>query len=412
MKSDLDSLLTHHHLDALLIIGPAQHNPSMTYLTGGGHLTQAILVKRRGETPVLFYNPMEREEAAATGLPTRDLSAYPYREYLDQADGDPALAQAMRYRALLNDLGLTAGRVAVDGRVDFGPAFGVFSALQRLMPDLELVGQADDSLLLRARATKDEDEVARIRRMGQITTEVVGRVADFLSAQRAKDGLLVDAEGQPVTIGAVKRRINLWLAELGAENPEGTIFAQGRDAGIPHSTGDPDQPLRLGQTIVFDIFPCEAGGGYFYDFTRTWCLGYAPDEALALYEDVRAVYEQVMSELQAGTPCKAYQQRTCALFEARGHPTVNSDPRTRQGYVHSLGHGLGLDVHEAPWFGSNAGEHDRLEPGVVVTIEPGLYYPERGLGCRLEDTVWVRPDGAFEVLAAYPLDLVIPVRGG
>ncbi len=78
--------------------------------------------------------------------------------------------------------------------------------------------------------------------------------------------------------------------------------------------------------------------------------------------------------------------------------------------MHSLGHGLGLDVHEAPWFGASATDEDRLEPGVVVTIEPGLYYPERSLGCRLEDTVWVTPEGRFEVLADYPHDLVLPVR--
>jgi Xaa-Pro aminopeptidase len=69
-------------------------------------------------------------------------------------------------------------------------------------------------------------------------------------------------------------------------------------------------------------------------------------------------------------------------------------------------------VHEAPWFGATASERDRLDPGVVVTIEPGLYYPERGMGCRLEDTVWVRPDGELEILVEYPLDLVLPVRQG
>ena len=88
-----------------------------------------------------------------------------------------------------------------------------------------------------------------------------------------------------------KRRINLWLAERGADNPEGTIFAIGRDAGVPHSTGTASDPLRLGQTIVYDIFPCEAGGGYYYDFTRTWCLGYAPDAVQALYQDVLDVYQ-------------------------------------------------------------------------------------------------------------------------
>ncbi len=217
-------------------------------------------------------------------------------------------------------------------------------------------------------------------------------------------------QGRPLTIGAVKQLINLWLAEAGVENPKGAIFAQGRDAGIPHSAGDAEAQIRLGQTIVFDIFPSEAGGGYFYDFTRTWCLGYAPDEALAVYEDVLAVYRQIMTELEAHTPCRTYQLRTCELFEARGHPTICSNPQTREGYVHSLGHGLGLYVHERPRFGETATPEDRLDPGVVVTIEPGLYYPDRDLGVRLEDTVYIHPNGRVEVLADYPLDLVIPVK--
>ena len=96
---------------------------------------------------------------------------------------------------------------------------------------------------------------------------------------------MVKPNGDPLTIRDVKQRINLWLSERGAENPEDTIFAIGRDAGVPHSSGNPMTSLRLGQTIVFDIYPCEAGGGYFYDFTRTWCLGYAPDEVHCIIRD-------------------------------------------------------------------------------------------------------------------------------
>ena len=105
-----------------------------------------------------------------------------------------------------------------------------------------------------------------------------------------------------------------------------------------------------------------------------------------------------------------YQQQTCELFEARGHSTIMSDPQTQEGYVHSLGHGLGLHVHERPSFRTSSGAGDRLEPGVVVTIEPGLYYPQRDMGVRLEDTVWVRPNGEIEVLVEYPLDLVLPMK--
>ena len=217
-------------------------------------------------------------------------------------------------------------------------------------------------------------------------------------------------DGEPLTIGNVKHKINLWLSERGAENPEDTIFAIGHDAGVPHSSGNPTDPLKLGQTIVFDIYPCEAGGGYFYDFTRTWCLGYAPDDVLALYETVLSAYTEVTSQLQMGKPFKNYQLMTCELFSAQGHPTVKEDPQTQQGYVHSLGHGVGLNVHERPFSGISSDDKDSLEPGSVFTIEPGLYYPAKGMGVRIEDSFYVRSDGKMEVLADYPMDLVLPVK--
>ncbi len=411
MKTDLDRIMAERELDAILITGGAQHNPTMYYFTGGRHISQADLVIRRGAGPVLFCYPMERDEAARTGLETRNLADYRFNELLKQTDGNVLRATIMRYQNVLTDLGVTAGRMAVYGKVDAGTTYAIFSGLQQALPDLQIVGEVDDSAILLAMATKDTDEIERIRRMGEVTTEVVANVADYLTSRHVEGEVLVNRDGRPITIGDVKQKINLWLMERGAENPEDTIFAIGRDAGVPHSAGNPADFLRLGQTIIFDIYPCEAGGGYFYDFTRTWCLGYAPEAVQALYEDVFYVYKQIIGELKLNAPCPAYQDRTCELFETRGHTTIQSNPQTQEGYVHSLGHGVGLHVHERPWFRSNTVPEDRLEPGSVVTIEPGLYYPERGMGVRLEDTVWVRPDGRMEILADYPLDLVLPVRG-
>ncbi len=410
MKKDLDTLMQTQNLDALLVTGPAQHNPAMVYLTGGAHLSSAELIKKHGAAPLLFYNPMERDEAASTGLKTRNLGDYHLPALIKEENGSWIKALAARYQRMLADVELKSGRIAVYGQQDAGTAYAIFSELQRLMPELTLVGELTDSVLLQAMMTKDENEVARIRHMGQVTTDVVAEVADFLTSQRVQNETLVKIDGEPLTIADVKKRINLWLAERGAENPQGTTFAIGRDAAVPHSAGRPDDVLKLGKTIVFDIYPCEAGGGYYYDFTRTWCLGYATDEAQALYQDVLTVYRQIMSELRVDTLCKQYQRRACEMFEARGHPTIQSEPQTQEGYVHGLGHGVGLYIHERPSFATTSGETDRLLPGAVVTIEPGLYYPQRGLGVRLEDTVWVRPDGQMEILATFPLDLVLPVN--
>ncbi len=412
MKTDLDALMLEKDLDAILITGPAQHNPAMVYMTGGGHVSSADLIKRRGHEPVLFYNPMERDEAAKSGLITKNLMDYNFTNLLSQSNGDYQRAIAKRYQLMLSEFGADKGNIALYGRSEIGTFYAIFSALQNEMPGINLIGEVNNSVLMQARMTKDDTEIERIRNMGKVTTQVVGLVANYISSQRVQDGLMVKPNGDPLTIRDVKQRINLWLAERGAENPEDTIFAIGRDAGVPHSSGNPDDFLRLGQTIVFDIYPCEAGGGYFYDFTRTWCLGYAPDEVMSLYESVLSAYNQVASQLQVGTPFKAYQEMVCELFSAQGHPTIKEDPQTQKGYVHSLGHGIGLNIHERPWSGINSDDQDRLLPGAVFTLEPGLYYPDKGMGVRLENSLVVRQDGKMEVLADYPMDLVLPVNGG
>jgi len=410
MKSDIDALMQEQNIDALLITGQGAHNPFLYYFTGGGLFTHADVIKLRGADPVLLVNPMERDEAARTGLRVADSSVYSLQSLLKETNGDSTCARALRYQRLLADLGFQSGRLAVYGQTDAGLAHAVLSQLEKLVPGLEIVDDSNQPLILQAMATKDSAEVERIRDVGKKTVEVVAQVADFLTSQRVVDEVLVGVDGAPLTIGDVKRKINLWLAERDLENPEGTIFAIGADAGVPHSSGQSGDLLRLGSTIVFDIFPCEAGGGYFYDFTRTWCLGYAPDFALSLYVDVRAVYNQVVSDLRPGAECKTYQVQTCELFEARGHATIGSNLHTTKGYVHSLGHGVGLRVHESPSFSQFVPVPDILKPGMVFTIEPGLYYPERGAGVRLEDTFWMRPDGSVDALVYYPMDLVLPVK--
>jgi Xaa-Pro aminopeptidase len=85
MKRNLDAIMQARDVDALLVVGPGQHNPAMVYLTGGGHLTQADLIKKRGEPAVLFHAAMERDEAARTGLAARGYARYPFKALLEEA---------------------------------------------------------------------------------------------------------------------------------------------------------------------------------------------------------------------------------------------------------------------------------------------------------------------------------------
>jgi len=412
MKSDLDALMQAKNLDAILVIGHAEHNPPMYYFVGGGHVSHAALIKKRGEDPVLFHADMERDEAAKSGLKLIPTSKYDGESLYKQANGNGALANAMQYQLMFQDLGLTKGRVGIYGNYDIGMVVGMLAHFQKLMPEIEIVGETrTDSVFMRAMQTKEESEVARIRKMGKITTEVVGKVAEYLTSRDVReDEVLLKEDGSPLTVGDVHSKIRLWVAERGAELPDGFIFAIGRDAGVPHSTGTPTDLMRLGQTIVFDIYPAESGGGYFYDFTRTWSLGYATPEAQELFDQVKEIFDKLMENFDLNAPFKNYQRMACEYFESKGHKTPLNTKAPVDGYVHGLGHGVGLNIHELPFSGFTVGDDHRLAPGVVVTSEPGLYYPEKGMGFRIEDTLWVRPDGRIETLAEYPYDFVLPMK--
>ena len=412
MKSDLDALMKDRNIDAILVLGDVEHNPPMYYFVGGGHISGALLLKKRGEAPVLFYNDMERDEAAKSGLQTRSFNEFDWQDLIKQTNGDVLEADALRMQKLLTEYGLTSGRIAVYGKVEFSQAFAGMLKLAKRMPDIDFVGESGmDSMILYAMETKEAVEIARIRHMGAVTATVVGMVADYLtSCEVREDEVLLKENGHPLTIGDVKSKISLWLAERGAADVEGTIFAIGRDAGVPHSVGTPEDLITLGKTIVFDIFPAEKGGGYFYDFTRTWSLGYATPEAQAYYDQVQEIYDKVVENLDHNASFKDYHRMTCEYFESKGHKSQLNTKNPLDGYVHSLGHGLGLNVHERPWSGLQASDDNILKPGVVITIEPGLYYPDEGMGFRIEDSYWVSPDGTMELLAEYPYDFVLEMK--
>ena len=229
---------------------------------------------------------------------------------------------------------------------------------------------------------------------------------DFLQGHTAHNGHVVNADGNTLTIGDVKRFIALRLAERGLESSD-VIFAQGRDGGIPHSRGEDDDMVRTGVPIVYDLFPQEAGGGYFHDMTRTICLGSAPDEVQKAYDEVMACFNMIVDALEVGESAGKYQIMTCDFFAERGHPTIKDDPGTQKGYVHRLGHGVGLEIHGLPRLSDRA--EDVLEVGNVITVEPGLYYPDKGFGVRIEDLFYFDHDGQLVNLSDVAKDLVLPI---
>ena len=280
-----------------------------------------------------------------------------------------------------------------------------------MLGDVEVVVEFDHDLISSARVTKDAQELAAMWDVARRANDVVAAVADMLSGRPVERNHLLAPDGSPLTVGDVKQFIHDECLKRELEQPGDNIFSLGGHAGIPHHGGDPEMELGLGKSIVFDFFPRPVGGGYFHDMTRTWSLGYATDEVQAAYDDVRTAFDAVVDTLAVGRKTSDYQIMTCEMFEARGHPTVMSTPGTEVGYVHGLAHGLGLEVHEPPSFYPYPGNTATLQPGAVFTIEPGLYYEEKGFGVRIEDVYYCDADGRFHSMTPFAKDLVLPVGG-
>lgn len=410
MQSDLDRLMTERNLDAIVVEGPdglGSANPAFNYFVRGAHLT-GLVIKKRNEPAMLIHSDWEVLQAQETGLVCVSSSRWNLRDIAARIP-DRLAARVELRRQMYTDLGVS-GRVGLYGTVQTGPFLALLRGLEAAMPDVTFVAEFDKDLISAARLTKDAHEVAVMREVGRKTCEVVQAAVDYITSGYADGEHVVDpATQRRMTIGDVRAVIDRELAARGMVG-EGTIFAQGRDAGLPHARGEDSMALQRGQAIVFDIFPKDASG-YYHDMTRTFAIDYATPELQQAYDHVMGAFNEVVQEFELGAPTKPYQTMVCNYFEQRGHETIGKKYPIEEGYVHSLGHGLGLEVHEDFGFPSLADRGDVLVPGAVFSVEPGLYYPSRGYGVRIEDTYWCRPDGAFESLTDFPKDLVLTLKG-
>lgn len=379
MHSDLDPLLRARNLSALIVPLHESMHSAFRWLTRGAKLTKGYAIKVAGRAPVLVAYPMERDEAAATGLETRIVHDFQFDRIFRTAPNAIA-AYGEFFDIVLRELGATDS-VAFFGNV---PAHLYTGIAGELAQRGWRVGSSGEDLIQVARKRKDEREIEAIRSVGERTEQVVDGVR----------AMLRDCErGKRMLIGDLKSFITAEITRLGMIEDHETIVSQGRDAGVPHSRGDASAPVRLSVPLVVDIFPADRTSGYFFDLTRTFCIGRVPDELRSIHAQVLDAFEKARDAMRPGTPASSYQSLVCDLFEANGHATTRSNPATLSGYVHSLGHGVGLDVHEKPSFALQPSIRDLVEEGDILTIEPGLYYPDREIGVRIEDTFVVRGAG-------------------
>lgn len=408
LHATIDTLMRERKIDVLLVDGDTIGHPAFFRLARGAKLEHATLVWKRGGKKLLVGIDFERDNAARTGFDFLPVSKTQATKLRKRYAGDP-VGYRVAYLLSLLRRARAKGRLALYGATTLE---GALPWLQRFRREARHAGlqlvEERHPLLNRAREIKTEEEIERIRRAGRGTCAAFDAIRRRIARCGLRGRTLVERTGAPLTIGALKATMREAFMKHGLAEGAACIVAQGEEAGVPHNEGSDEREVVAGQPIVIDLFPRENPYGYFFDMTRTFCPGEAPAALKRLHRDVAEALTVGYEAFEPGMDAFELHLRVARFLEEKGYETLRSHPGTQVGFCHSLGHGVGLEVHEEPFM--RAASPKALEPGMVLTLEPGLYYPDKRLGVRLEDTVVAR-EGTLEPLVDYPLTLEVPLRG-
>ncbi|HCW44909.1 MAG: aminopeptidase P family protein [Planctomycetia bacterium] len=235
------------------------------------------------------------------------------------------------------------------------------------------------------RRIKRADEIRCLEESQAATEEAMALAIRLISnSEPGPDGVL-QLDGEPLTSELIKYSVRSFLLSKGLQIGE-FIIAPGDQGCDPHDVGS--GPIRAGETVICDIYPQHMTHRFWGDMTRTVVKGQATEDQKKIHAAVLEAQETAISLIKPGACGQEIHRRVQQVFESAGFSTQQRDG-TWEGFFHGTGHGLGLDIHEPPRI-SPVGP--QLEEGMVVTVEPGLYYPGIG-GCRIEDVVLVTADG-------------------
>lgn len=360
--------------DNLLIVADSEHNADMLYAVGMFVPDPFIYLRVKGRCHVVMSDlEIDRARKQAAHCRIISLSACQQRLRREGVES-PGLAQVIR--CLLRQHRLK--------RIYVAPDFPV--GLARQLRDLKVKVKIKEGGIFPQRETKTADEVKKISAALMMAEVGLAEGIQALKSCRiARNGRLI-YHNQPLTSEKLRSIIDIAILQVGGQASH-TIVAGGRQGCDPHEQGH--GALRANQPIILDVFPRSTKTGYFGDITRTVVRGRAGEPVRRMYHTVArgqdVAFELMLNKTPTATVHKAVQQ----FFEKEGYKTGRRDGRM-QGFFHGTGHGLGLEIHEAPRVGSTS--KDVLKTGHVVTVEPGLYYPELG-GVRIEDVALISHNG-------------------
>lgn len=357
-----------------LLISSTKDDADIHYICGIHPPETGFLLKTRRKY-TLIVSEMEKTRFQRIVYSNVDV-IYPAEIGVKKSDGLSQWALQLLKTKDLNEVNVTSGFPV--GIADFLCQKGIKINIlkESLCPQREI---------------KKEKEIKAIQQSQRAAVRAMkAAIQQIASAEILKNGMLSYRKNN-LTSKMVRATIGHVLLDVECITEE-IIVAGGPLSADPHERGT--GPLYAGQPIVIDIFPKSGKTGYWGDITRTVCRGPAPIALKKQYNAVKAAQAAQLKSVKSGIWMNTIHKIGVDLMRTRGFKTEILKG-TPQGFIHGTGHGVGLEIHEAPRVSSV--NHQKLRAGHVITIEPGLYYPETG-GVRIEDTVAVTKEG-FKMLA-------------
>jgi len=379
----------------LLVIGAPEHDADAYHLSGFLAPDPVICLRVAGKTYLavssLEYGRAEKEAPVDRLLSHDELNIVKLARELKSG----ARAYAAAVTNLLDELGALGSPIVVPANFGIVYADELRARGVTLMPD----GKLFDGL----RRVKTEEEISHIQETQEAIEAACAHAVEILEEADVRDDGTLEWKGETLTSEILRGEIDVKLLRRGCA-ADGTIAAGGPQGADPHERGH--GPLKAGESIIVDIFPVDLSTRYYSDMTRTFVKG-EPNEGLQkMYDAVLESQEAALSMIKAGVSGKDIHNKVAEVLHEAGYKTNVHDqeegkPLT-EGFFHGTGHGVGLEIHEAPRVSL---ADDDLVPGDVISIEPGVYDPKVG-GVRIEDLVVVTEDGCHN-LTGFPKRFVI-----
>jgi Xaa-Pro aminopeptidase len=379
----------------LLVIGAPEHDANAYHLSGFLAPDPVICLRVAGKTYLavssLEYGRAEKEAPVDRLLSYEELEIMRLARELKSG----AKAYAAAVVNLLGELGATNSPLLVPA--DFGVVYA--DELRARGVTLSPDGKVFDGL----RRAKTEEEISHIEKTQKAVQDACAHAVGILEEARVRDDGTLEWRGETLTSERLRGEIDVELLRRGC-SADGTIVAGGPQGADPHERGH--GPLKAGESIIVDIFPVDLSTRYYSDMTRTFVKGEPNDGLQEMYDAVLEGQEAALSMVKAGVNGKDVHNKVAEVLHGAGYKTNVHDgaegkPLT-EGFFHGTGHGVGLEIHEAPRVSL---ADDELVAGDVISIEPGVYDPEIG-GVRIEDLVVVTEDGCRN-LTSFPKRFVV-----